>query len=213
MRSRALLIVTCRPEFEPSWTGQPHVTTLSLRRLGRPESDELVREIIGHDLALSNEIVEEIVERGDGVPLFLEELTKAVLETGAVGAILTTSATVPATLHASLMARLDRLGPVAKEIAQVAAAIGRDFSYQLLAAAAQRTSRIELGVGIVPDYVVHDDVQRGEVLTTLDAWRLSIFGTQMFMLYMPNRHHTRAMSTFIEFILDRAKNNQRQVAG
>src|SRR5262249_21478221 len=138
-RLPALLIVTSRPEFNPPWTGQPHVTTLSLRRLGRPESDVLVHEIIGPDLALSSEIVDEIVERSDGVPLFLEELTKAVLETGAVGAILATSATVPATLHASLMARLDRLGPMAKEIAQVAAAIGRDFSYQLLAAAAQRT--------------------------------------------------------------------------
>ena len=61
-----------------------------------------------------------------------------------------------------------------------------------------------LGVGIVPDYVVHDDLQRGDVVTALDAWRLSIFGTQMFMLYMPNRHHTRAASTFIEFVLARA---------
>src|SRR5262249_3402558 len=118
---------------------QPHVTTLSLKRLGQPESDQLVHEIIGPDLALSSEIVAEIVERSDGVPLFLEELTKAVLETGAVRAILANSATVPATLHASLIARLDRLGPVAKEIAQVAAGIGRDFSYQLLAAVAQRT--------------------------------------------------------------------------
>jgi len=62
-----------------------------------------------------------------------------------------------------------------------------------------------LGVGIVPDYVVHDDVQRGDVVTTLDAWRLSIFGTQLFMLYMPNRHHTRAASTFIEFVLERTR--------
>jgi DNA-binding transcriptional LysR family regulator len=62
-----------------------------------------------------------------------------------------------------------------------------------------------LGVGIVPDYVVQDDVQRGDVVTTLDAWRLSIFGTQMFMLYMPNRHHTLAASTFIEFVLARAR--------
>ncbi|HMC14312.1 MAG TPA: LysR family transcriptional regulator [Albitalea sp.] len=61
-----------------------------------------------------------------------------------------------------------------------------------------------LGVGLVPDYVVHDDVQRGEVVTALTEWRLSIFGTQMFMLYMPNRHHTRAASTFIEFVLARA---------
>src|SRR6478735_7118552 len=65
-----------------------------------------------------------------------------------------------------------------------------------------------LGIGLVPDYVVTDDVRRGDVVTTLDDWRLSIFGTQMFMLYMPNRQHTRAMSTFIEFVLARAKNAQ-----
>ena len=62
-----------------------------------------------------------------------------------------------------------------------------------------------LGIGLVPDYVVQEDVRRGEVLTTLDDWRLSIFGTQMFMLYMPNRQHTRATRTFIEFILERAR--------
>jgi DNA-binding transcriptional LysR family regulator len=58
-----------------------------------------------------------------------------------------------------------------------------------------------LGVGLVPDYVVQDLVSRGEMLTALDNWKLSIFGTQMFMLYMPNRHHTRAASTFIDFML------------
>jgi DNA-binding transcriptional LysR family regulator len=62
-----------------------------------------------------------------------------------------------------------------------------------------------LGVGIVPDYVMHDDMQRGDVVTTLDDWRLSIFGTHLFMLYMPNRHHTLAASTFIEFALERAR--------
>ncbi|WP_179401142.1 LysR family transcriptional regulator [Burkholderia guangdongensis] len=61
-----------------------------------------------------------------------------------------------------------------------------------------------LGVGIVPDYVVHDDVRRGAALTSLDAYRLSIFGTHMYMLYMPNRHHTRATQTFIEFVLEEA---------
>jgi len=136
-RLPALLIATFRPEFQPHWTGQPHVTTLSLRRLGRDESDELVRGIIGNVGALSSEVIDEIVERTDGVPLFLEEVTKAVLETAALGAIPAASATVPATLHASLMARLDRLGPMAKEVAQVGAAIGRDFSYELLAAVAQ----------------------------------------------------------------------------
>ena len=62
-----------------------------------------------------------------------------------------------------------------------------------------------LGIGLVPDYVVADDVRRGDVVTTLDDWRLSIFGTQMFMLYMPNRQHTRATRTFIDFILERAR--------
>jgi DNA-binding transcriptional LysR family regulator len=67
-----------------------------------------------------------------------------------------------------------------------------------------------LGVGIVPDYVVQHDVERGDVVTALDAWRLSIFGTQMFMLYMPNRHHPRAASTFIEFMLERARADGRR---
>ena len=62
-----------------------------------------------------------------------------------------------------------------------------------------------LGVGILPDYVVEEEVRRGEVLTVLDDWRLRIFGDQMFMLYMPNRHHTRATSTFIQFVLERAR--------
>jgi class 3 adenylate cyclase/predicted ATPase len=134
-----LLIATFRPEFQAPWADRPHVTAVSLRRLGRDESDDLVRGIIGNGAAVSSEVVDEIVARTDGVPLFLEELTKAVLESAAVGAIPATSATVPATLHASLMARLDRLGPMVKEIAQVGAAIGREFSYELLAAVAQRT--------------------------------------------------------------------------
>src|SRR6516165_7324872 len=129
-----LLIATFRPEFNAPWTGQAHVTTLSLRHLARDESDELVRGIIGDPAALPSEVVDDIVERTDGVPLFLEELTKAVLETAHLGAVPAVSLAVPATLHASLMARLDRLGPMAKEIAQVGAAIGRDFSYELLAA-------------------------------------------------------------------------------
>jgi DNA-binding transcriptional LysR family regulator len=62
-----------------------------------------------------------------------------------------------------------------------------------------------LGVGLVPDYVVQDAVSRGDVVSSLDDWKLSIFGTRMFMLYMPNRHHTRAASTFIEYVLDKAR--------
>jgi predicted ATPase len=139
----ALLIATFRTEFQAPWMGQPHVATVSLRRLAREESDEIVRGIAGTTSKLSAEVLSEIVDRTDGVPLFLEELTKAVLETAITGAGLSavpaTSLAVPATLHASLLARLDRLGTVTKEVSQVGAAIGREFPYELLAAAAQRS--------------------------------------------------------------------------
>ena len=69
-----------------------------------------------------------------------------------------------------------------------------------------------VGVGLVPDYVVKEDIRRGDVVTTLDDWRLSIFGTRMFLLYMPNRHHTRAMSIFIEFTLEQARQEGRRAA-
>ena len=125
-RLPVLLVATFRPEFQPPWIGQPHVTALSLRRLGRNESEELVSALVGNSAALPSELLDDIIERTDGVPLFLEELTKAVLESASPGAQIIatppTSLTVPATLHASLMARLDRLGTAAKEIAQVGAA-------------------------------------------------------------------------------------------
>jgi class 3 adenylate cyclase/predicted ATPase len=141
-----LLIITFRPEFHPPWTGLAHVSTLSLGRLGRREGEALAA-LVASDSPLPQDITAEIVERTDGIPLFVEELTKAVLEAGAQGAeakqTLATAPlsplTVPATLHASLIARLDRLGPAAKETAQVAAVIGREFSYELLAPLAQKS--------------------------------------------------------------------------
>ncbi len=138
-----LLVVTFRPEFQPPWTGQAHVAVLVLNRLDRREGAALVRRVVGTE-ALPASVVAEIVERTDGVPLFVEELTKAVLEGGNTGTVLSrvggTALSVPATLHASLMARLDRLGSAAKEVAQVGAALGREFSYELLAAIAQRNA-------------------------------------------------------------------------
>jgi predicted ATPase len=120
-RLPVLLLVTFRPEFQPPWTGQAHVTVLVLNRLDRREGAALVQRVVGTQ-ALPGDVVAEIVERTDGVPLFVEELTKAVLEGGNAGTVLsragTTTLSVPATLHASLMARLDRLGPTAKEVAQ-----------------------------------------------------------------------------------------------
>jgi class 3 adenylate cyclase/predicted ATPase len=141
-----LLIVTFRPEFQPAWISEAHFTTLKLRRLGQDEGSALVERVAGSTV-LPDNVIAVIVERTDGVPLFVEELTKAVLEarphdeeaarslsTGSLDAL-----AVPITLHASLMARLDRLGPVARESAQVGAAIGREFSYELIAAVADRS--------------------------------------------------------------------------
>jgi tetratricopeptide (TPR) repeat protein len=140
-----LLLITLRPEFEPPWIGQPHVTALTINRLTRDEIEAMIDRIAGNKLR-PVDVRQNIVERSDGIPLFVEEMTKAVLEAGnqdvaerTAAAILSAAVAVPATLHASLMARLDRLGPTSKEIAQVGAAIGRDFSHELLAAVAQRT--------------------------------------------------------------------------
>jgi class 3 adenylate cyclase len=140
-----LLLITFRPEFAPPWVGQAHVATMALARLDRRDGAALVERLIGSKgVTLPSEMVAEIVERTDGVPLFVEELTKAVLETtqtsdtaGPLTAVPRSTLAVPATLHALLMARLDRLGPAAKEVAQIGSAIGREFSYELLAAVAQ----------------------------------------------------------------------------
>ena len=144
-RQPVLLAVTFRPEFQPPWSGRSHVTSLALNRLGERDGEALVQKLAGN-AGLTAEMVAEIVERTDGVPLFVEELTKAVLESAAQGdrvaAVLGTASlaalSVPATLHASLMARLDRLGPMPKEIAQIGAVLGREFAYELIEPVAQR---------------------------------------------------------------------------
>ena len=134
-----LLIVTFRPEFEPPWIARPHVVALTLNRLGEREIATMIDRVVGNK-PLPASIRQDIIERTDGIPLFVEEMTKAVLEAGSEGAAERTAAAVPSprlavpsSLHASLMARLDRLGP-AKEVAQIGAAIGREFSHDLLAA-------------------------------------------------------------------------------
>jgi class 3 adenylate cyclase/predicted ATPase len=144
-----LLIVTSRPEFNAPWVGQSHVTSLTLNRLGEREAAGIIARLVGSK-ALPADVLAEIVERTDGIPLFVEEMTKAVLEAESEGAARRTVAAVPspalavpASLHASLMARLDRLGP-AKEVAQIGSAIGREFSHALLALVA-RKSEAELG--------------------------------------------------------------------
>ena len=137
---RALLVVTFRPDFAAPWLGRAHVTALSLNQFGRRQAVTMIERVISGK-ALPAEVLEQIVAKADGVPLFVEELTKTVLESGLLreedGAfVLATALTplaIPSTLHNSLMARLDRLAPV-KEIAQIGAAIGREFSYRLLEA-------------------------------------------------------------------------------
>jgi class 3 adenylate cyclase/predicted ATPase len=145
-RLPVLLVITFRPEFHPPWTGQSHVTTLNLSRLGRREGAALAGSVARNNV-LPVEIIEEIIERTDGIPLFVEELTKAVVEArvqdgdeaSMLNRVPPSALGVPATLHASLTARLDRLGAVAREVAQIGAAIGREFSYEVLAPIAQKT--------------------------------------------------------------------------
>jgi class 3 adenylate cyclase len=138
-----LLVVTFRSEFKAPWLGRPHVTSVTLNRLGERETAEIIARLVGNK-KLPAGVIAEIVERTDGIPLFTEEMTKAVLEAESEGVARRTLATVPspalavpASLHASLMARLDRLGP-AKEAAQIGAVIGREFSHALLAAVARK---------------------------------------------------------------------------
>ncbi|MCP1746652.1 tetratricopeptide (TPR) repeat protein [Bradyrhizobium japonicum] len=135
-----LLLVTIRPEFQPSWIGHPHVTLLPLSRLGRSDSAGIIDDVAG-DKPLPEAIVEQILSRTDGIPLFIEELTRTLLEQELLREASDSdgpeqsrpSLAIPATLQASLAARLDLLG-AAKDVASIGAAIGREFSYELIAA-------------------------------------------------------------------------------
>jgi class 3 adenylate cyclase/predicted ATPase len=132
---RALLIVTFRPDFEAPWIGRPQVTLITLSRLAPDDVDAMIDRVVGDKLLTAGHR-EEIIERTDGIPLFVEEMTTAVLEADDEKTQEQTIAAVPASLQASLMARLDRLGP-AMLTAQIGAAIGREFSHALLAAVIQ----------------------------------------------------------------------------
>ena len=144
-----LLVVTFRPDFQMPWTGQPQVSMLALNRLDRRDRTTLVEQIAGGK-ALPDEVVDQIADRADGVPLFVEELTKTVLESGLLREeraryVLDRALppfAIPTTLHDSLMSRLDRFASV-RHVAQIGAAIGREFSYALLHAVS-RTPEDEL---------------------------------------------------------------------
>jgi predicted ATPase len=145
---RILLLATARPEFTPSWPNHRHTSMLSLNRLGRSDGETLITGIT-KGKRLPAEVRDQIIARTDGVPLFVEELTKTVLESGLLreskdhfelmGPL--PPLAIPSTLHASLLARLDRLAMV-KDVAQIGAVIGREFSYPLIAAAAALPEQI-----------------------------------------------------------------------
>jgi tetratricopeptide (TPR) repeat protein len=140
---RVLAIITFRPEFAPPWIGRPNVTMLTLNRLPPRQGAEMITRVTGGK-ALPKEITDQIVDRTDGVPLFIEELTKSVIESGLLTAAGDRYAAtgpgaplaIPTSLHASLLARLDRLAPT-REVAQIGAALGRSFSHELISAVAQ----------------------------------------------------------------------------
>jgi class 3 adenylate cyclase/predicted ATPase len=120
------VVITARPEFRPQWGARSHHSTIALSPLDRRQVRDMVAELAARH-ALTKEIIESVTERSGGVPLFVEEVTRLVLERGEQGGV----QAIPPTLQQSLMARLDRLGP-AREVAQIGAVIGRDFSYALI---------------------------------------------------------------------------------
>ena len=147
-----LVVATFRSDFTPPWQGQAHIAPLALNRLDRSANLALLNSLTDGK-QLTSELIDEIMLRTEGVPLFVEELTKAVLENGALSEQTDQAAadgspilSVPDTLQASLMARLDRIAP-AREVAQIGAAIGREFSFELVAAISGRpTSEVEMAL-------------------------------------------------------------------
>jgi predicted ATPase len=173
---RVLLLITARSEFTLPWPSYPHMTTIPLTRLGRREGAALV-ERVTNGKKLPKEVMDEILARTDGVPLFIEELTKTVLESGLLqerdGQYVLERPlpplAIPTTLHASLMARLDRLAPV-REVAQIGAVAGREFHYELLnAVAGLPRERLEDALGqLVRSELIF---RRGEIPHSVYAFK------------------------------------------
>jgi hypothetical protein len=138
-----LLIVTFRPESPTPWIGRSHVTALILNRLTGRGVEAIIDQLVGNKTVPAT-VRQDIIQRSDGIPLFVEEMTKTALEAESEGgakyasSAVSVKSSVPDTLQASLMARLDRLGPMARDVAQTGAAIGREFSYALLTAVTDR---------------------------------------------------------------------------
>ena len=151
-----LLVLTCRPEFSPPWSTRSHFASITLNRLPRSHTEEVVQNVTGGK-PLPGQVLEQIIAKTDGVPLFIEELTRTMLESDLLserdghydlsGPL--PPLAIPSTLQDSLTARLDRLGD-AREVAQLAATIGRDFSYELLRSIASKDEvRLRKALGML----------------------------------------------------------------
>src|SRR6185295_8982844 len=131
--SKLLLVLTFRPEFTPPWKPRSHISQLVLNRLGKKQVEAMIEKVSGQE-AISADVIDQIRLKTDGVPLFVEEVTKSVMETvGAHGHAPLQTLAIPATLQEALLARLDRLA-TARQVAQLGATLGREFSYELLQA-------------------------------------------------------------------------------
>jgi DNA-binding transcriptional LysR family regulator len=164
--------------------------------------EDLLREEIDIAIRVMSEPPQNLVARELAPVRFIACASREFAETHALAATLEALATAPL-ITSNVTGRQLRLAAYLDgqrhEVTLEPTLISENFLFLRQAVLAG------LGVGIVPDYVMRDDLQRGDVLTMLDDWRLSIFGTHLFMLYMPNRHHTLAASTFIEFVLERVR--------
>jgi tetratricopeptide (TPR) repeat protein len=203
-----LLIVTCRPDFVPFDGGAAEVTTLVVTRLNRTESGKLIRQVAGGK-ALPDQLLGQIQTKTDGVPLFVEELTKTVLESGGLTEspdrwLLrgpTTPLSIPASLQDSLMARLDRLG-WAKELAQVAAALGREFSHAVFVVVAERatrhSARLQDGMARLTDAQLLFRRGAGETMTYHFKHALVQDAAYASMLHSRRRELHRCISEVLE---------------
>jgi predicted ATPase/class 3 adenylate cyclase len=189
---RMLVLVTARPEFTPPWPGYPHMTTIPLTRLGQRDGAALVERVTGGK-TLPKEVMDEILVRTNGVPLFIEELTKTMLESGLLqerddNYVLERPLpplAIPTTLHASLMARLDRLAPV-REVAQIGAVAGREFHYELLnAVAGLPREKLEEALGqLVQSELI---VRRGEIPHAVYAFKHTLVRDAAYAGLLKNR--------------------------
>jgi class 3 adenylate cyclase len=216
---RVLLLATFRPEFTPPWIGRSHVAALTINRLTQREVDALIDRVIGNK-QLPARVRRDIIEHTDGIPLFIEEMTKAVLEATsdsaaehAATAVPAPAPVVPASLHASLLARLDRLGS-AKEVAQIGAAIGREFPYELIAAVADR-SEDALRVGL--DQLVDAGLvfRRGSLPEATFLFKHALVQDAAYMTLLKSRRrhlHARIAQMVEERTPDRALAHPELVA-